>query len=130
MAAMLPLDKEARQRPDLFRRVAVIKAPEMAIGVPRRDRTPGAGDAVTIAENADRHAGLDLGLHRSPAACAIALFGLSSHRSPNHAPAALRSASTFEEAGEIEPIFMAYFPKDQFAQASNSSPSVTCIWPD
>ena len=70
MAAMLPLDKEARQRPDLFRRVAIIKAPEMAIGVPRRDRTPGDGDAVTIAENADRHAGLDFGLHRSPAACA------------------------------------------------------------
>src|SRR5207248_2694753 len=97
-------------------------------GVPRRDRTPGDGDAVTIAENADRHAGLDFGLHRSPAAGAIVLFGLSSHRSPSHAPAALRSASTFEEAGEIEPIFTAYFPKDEFAQASNSSLSVTCVW--
>jgi hypothetical protein len=128
VAAMLSLNEEARQRPDSFRRFKIIKAPEMAVGVPRRDRTPGDGGAVTIAENADRHAGLDLGLHRSPAACAIALFSFRSRRSPDHAPAALWSASAFEEVGEIGPIFMAYFPKDEFAQVSNSSPSVTCIW--
>jgi hypothetical protein len=67
-------------------------------------------------------------LHRSPAACAIALFSSRSRRSPEHAPAALWSASAFEEAGEIGPIFMAYFPKDEFAQVSNSSSSVTYIW--
>ena len=128
VAAILSLNEEARQRPDLFRRFEIIKAPEMAVGVPRRDRTPGDGRAVTIAENADRHASFDLGLQRSPAACAIALFSFRSRRSPDHAPAALRSAAAFEEAGEIGPIFMAYFPKDEFAQVSNSSPSVTCIW--
>jgi hypothetical protein len=121
VAAILSLNEEARQRPDPFWRFEIIKAPEMAIGVPRCDRTPGDGGAVTIAKNADRHAGLDFGLHRSPAACAITLFGLS-HRSPDHAPAALWSASAFEEVGEIGPVFMPYFPKDEFAQVSNSSP--------
>lgn len=128
VAAIFSLNEEARQRPDPFRHFEIIKAPEMAVGVPRRDRAPGNGGAVTIAENADRHAGLDLGLHRSPAACAIALFSSRSRRSPEHAPAALWSASAFEEAGEIGPIFMAYFPKDEFAQVSNSSSSVTYIW--
>src|SRR5262249_22102272 len=119
-------DEEARQRPDSFSRFEIIKTSEMAVGVPRRDRTPGDGGAVTIAENADRHAGLDLGLHRGPAGCAIAF--VATRRSPDHGPAALWSASAFEEAGEIGPIFMAYFPKDEFAQVSNSSPSVACIW--
>jgi hypothetical protein len=73
-----------------------------------------------IAENADRHSGIDSGFHGSPAARAIALFTFN--RPPDHAPTAFWSASAFEEVSKIGPISMAYFPKDEFAQTCNASP--------
>jgi hypothetical protein len=73
LSTKFALDEEAGQRPNCFGGCS-LHASEGAIRGSRSDRAPSHGCAVTIAENPDRHAGVDSGFHRCAAVCAVGLF--------------------------------------------------------
>src|SRR5688572_27496986 len=96
LAAECPPRVHADDRPDVFVFFR-FRSAQLAIGVARRDRYPGEGFALEVADEADGGAGIDAAKHLLPARRARGVLGLRAGLPPGHAPAVFGAARSVED---------------------------------
>src|SRR3984893_1508986 len=103
LAAVIPLDEHARERPDPLRRKVCCRSAEWAVCLTRCNGTPSHGLVAHIADQADRYPAIDPRLDLSPTVAAVLAFRFGRRSSPNHAPTALRAATLLKKTREVGP---------------------------
>src|SRR6266478_9797422 len=82
LAAVIPLDEQARERPDPVRRKVCCRSAEWAVCLTRCDRTPSHGLVAHIADQADRYPAIDSRLFFFNATATTEIYTLSLHDAP------------------------------------------------